>query len=68
MADSGFSHFYFSCKNYQELAQERITKVVGVFTTNPTKLGLHFSDFSKIFYVIHKILQITITIEVTALR
>jgi hypothetical protein len=36
---------YFSCKNYQELAQERITKVVGYFTTNPTKLVLHFSVF-----------------------
>jgi hypothetical protein len=49
MADLGFSHFYFSCKNYLELAQIRITKVVAVFTTNPTKLGLHFSDFPTIF-------------------
>jgi hypothetical protein len=40
IADVGFSHFYFSCKNYQELAQARIT-VVGFFTMNPTKLGLH---------------------------
>jgi hypothetical protein len=45
MADLGFSPFYFSCKNYQELAQARIRKVVGFFTANPTKLGLHFSDF-----------------------
>jgi hypothetical protein len=31
-----------------------IIKVVGVFTTNPTKLGLHFSDVSTIFYLITK--------------
>jgi hypothetical protein len=29
---------------------------------NPPKLGLHFSDFSKIFYGIYKIQQITSTI------
>jgi hypothetical protein len=63
-----FSHFYFSCKNYQELAQARITKVVEFFTTNPTKLGLHFSDLSTIFYGFYKILQNTNTIEVTALQ
>jgi hypothetical protein len=45
IADLGFSHFYFSCKNYQELAQARITKVVGLFTTNPAKLSLHFYFF-----------------------
>jgi hypothetical protein len=44
---------YFSCKNYQEIAQARITKVVGYFTANPTKLVLHFSDFSAIFYAIY---------------
>jgi hypothetical protein len=49
MADLGFLHFYFSCKNYQELAQARITKVVGFFTRKPTKLGLHFSAFSTQF-------------------
>jgi hypothetical protein len=54
MADLGFSHFYFSCKNYQELAQARITKVVGVFTTNPSKLSLHFFYFSMILYAIYK--------------
>jgi hypothetical protein len=54
MADLGFSHFYFSCKTYQELAQIRITKVVAVFTTNRTKLGLHFSDFPTIVYGIYK--------------
>jgi hypothetical protein len=36
---------YFSCKNYQEIARARITKVVGYFTTNPTKLVLHFLRF-----------------------
>jgi hypothetical protein len=54
IADLGFSLFYFSCKSYQELAQARITKVVGFFTTNPTKLGLQSSDFSTIFYTIYK--------------
>jgi hypothetical protein len=51
---SRFSHLYFSCKNYQELAQARITKVVGYFTTNPTKLVSQISDFSTIFYAIYK--------------
>jgi hypothetical protein len=27
---------------------------VGLFTTNPTKLVLHFSDFSMILYAIYK--------------
>jgi hypothetical protein len=54
IADLGFSHSYFSCKNYQELAQARITRVVGFFTTNPTKLVLHFSDISTIFYEFYK--------------
>jgi hypothetical protein len=49
-----FSHLYFSCKHYQELAQAGITKVVGFFTTNPTKLVLHFYDFSTILYGIYK--------------
>jgi hypothetical protein len=30
-------------------------KVIGFFTTNPTKLGLHFSDFCTIFYGFYKI-------------
>jgi hypothetical protein len=62
MADLGFLHFYFSCKHYQELAQARITKVVGSFTTNPTKLSLHFSEFPTIFDAIYKILQNSNTI------
>jgi hypothetical protein len=28
IADLGFSHLYFSCKNYKKLAHYRITKVV----------------------------------------
>jgi hypothetical protein len=62
MSDIGFSHFYFSCKNYQESDYASITKVVGVFTTNPTKVSLHFSEFSMIFYAIYKILQNSNTI------
>jgi hypothetical protein len=62
IADIGFLHFYFSCKNYQELTQARITKVVGFFAMNPTKLSLHFSDFSVILYAIYKNRQITYTI------
>jgi FtsH-binding integral membrane protein len=50
----GFSNSYFACKNYLELAQARITKVVGFFTMNPTKLNLHFSDFAVILYAIYK--------------
>jgi hypothetical protein len=68
IADLGFSHFYFSCKNYQELAQSRITKVVGYFTTNPTKLVLRFSDFSTIFYAIYKNQQNGFNIWVTNLQ
>jgi hypothetical protein len=62
MADLGFPHFYFSCKNYQELAQAEITKVARFFTMNPTKLGLHFSGFSTIFHAIYKIPQNGFTI------
>jgi hypothetical protein len=62
MADLVFSHFYFSCQKYQETAQARITKVVGFFTTNLTKLGSHFSDFATILYGFYKIQQITYTI------
>jgi hypothetical protein len=62
MADLIVSHLYFSCKNYQELAQARITKVVGFFTTNPTKFSLHFADFATIFYGFYKIQQKHFTI------
>jgi hypothetical protein len=34
-----------------------ITEVVVIFTTNPTKLVLHFSDVSTIFWRIYKIQQ-----------
>jgi hypothetical protein len=57
-----------SCKNYQELAQARITEVIGFFTTNPEKLGLHFSEFFKIFYAIYKNQQRHFTISVTNLQ
>jgi hypothetical protein len=30
------------------------TKVVGFFTSNPTKLGLHFSDLSTVSYGFYK--------------
>jgi hypothetical protein len=33
------------------------TKVVVIFIRNPTKLGLHFSEFSKIFYAFYKVQQ-----------
>jgi hypothetical protein len=59
---------YFACKHYQELAQARITKVVGYFTSNPTKLVLYFSDFSVIFYAIFKNQEITFTIGVHLLQ
>jgi hypothetical protein len=61
--DLGFSHFYFSCKNCQELAQARITKVVGFFTTNLTKLSLHFSDISTISYGFYKNQQMALLFE-----
>jgi hypothetical protein len=59
---------YFSCKNYQELAQDRITKVVGYFTVNPTKLFLHFFDFSTILYRFYKKQESHFTIGVTLLQ
>jgi hypothetical protein len=37
---------------------------VGLFTTNPTKLSLQFSDFSTIFYTIYKKQQKHFTISV----
>jgi hypothetical protein len=59
---------YFSYKTYQELAQVRITKVVGYFTTNPIKFVLHFSDFSMIFDAIYKNQQTHFTILVALLH
>jgi hypothetical protein len=58
---------YFACKNYEELAQARITKVVGYFTTNPKKLVSNFSDFSTMFYAIYKKQGNHFTIGVTLL-
>jgi hypothetical protein len=37
-------------------------KVVGFFTTNPTKLVLHFSDFYTIVYEFSKFQQKSFTI------
>jgi hypothetical protein len=39
-----------------------ITKVVVFFTKNPTKLSLHFSEFSTIFYAFYKFQQFANTI------
>jgi hypothetical protein len=68
ITDLGFSHFYFSCHNYQETALASITKVVVLFTKNPTKLGLHFSEFSTIFYGFYKIQHLHLDLEETVLR
>jgi hypothetical protein len=38
---------------------------VGSVTSNPTKLVLHFSEFSSIFYAIYKNQQRHFTIEVS---
>jgi hypothetical protein len=40
-----------------------ITKDVVLITRNPTKLALHFSEFSTIFYAFYKSLQKEYTIE-----
>jgi hypothetical protein len=45
-----------------------ITKVVVFFITNPTKLGLHFSEFCTIFYAFYKFRQKGYTIEDITLR
>jgi hypothetical protein len=45
-----------------------IIKVVGRYTTNPTKFSLHFSEFSTIFYAFYKFQQIGYTIEVAVLH
>jgi hypothetical protein len=39
-----------------------ITKDVVIFTTNPKKLSLHFSEFSTIFYEFYKFQQFANTI------
>jgi hypothetical protein len=41
----------------------RITKVVVLFTTVPTKFSLNFSEFSTIFYTFYKFLQTGYNIE-----
>jgi hypothetical protein len=52
----------------QESDHVRITKVVVLFTTNLTKLSLHFSEFSTIFYAFYKFLQKEYTIKVSTLQ
>jgi hypothetical protein len=46
----------------------RITKVAVFFTMNPTKLVLHFSELSMIFYTFYKFQQMEYTIEDVILR
>jgi hypothetical protein len=41
-----------------------ITKVVVLFTSNPTKMVLHFSEIPTISYAIYKFQQFANTIEV----
>jgi hypothetical protein len=43
-------------------------KGVVLFTMNPTKLSLHFSEFSTIFYTFYKFQQNGYTIEDALLR
>jgi hypothetical protein len=46
----------------------RITKVVLFSTMNPTKLDLHFSELSKIFYTFYKFQKFPNTIGDILLR
>jgi hypothetical protein len=62
ITDLGLLIFYFSYKIYQEKLWICFTKVVVIFTKNPTKLSLHFSDFPMIFYAFYKNQQIGFTI------
>jgi hypothetical protein len=58
----------FSCKKYKELAQARITIVVGYFTLNPTKFVLHFYDFSMIFTQFTRISKMVLLFELPNCR
>jgi hypothetical protein len=42
------TEFEFSFKNYTEKPYTCFLEKIGFFTKNPTKLDLHFSDFSTI--------------------
>jgi hypothetical protein len=53
---------------YQESDYVSITKVVVFSTTNPTKLSLHFSEFSTYLYAFYKFQQMEYTIEDVTLR
>jgi hypothetical protein len=59
---------YFPCKIYEEKLWSCVTKVVALFTWNPTKLSLQFSDFSTIFYRFYKIEPKGFTIEDSVLQ
>jgi hypothetical protein len=65
---SRFFTFLFFMLKYQESDYVSITKVVVFSTTSPTKLSLHFYDFSTIFYAFYKFQQIGYTIEDALLR
>jgi hypothetical protein len=52
---SRFFTFLFFMPKILGNSSGKNNKVVGFFTTNPTKLSLHFSESSTIFYVFYKI-------------
>jgi hypothetical protein len=54
---SRFFIFLFFVPKILGNSSGKITKVVGFFTTNPTKLGLRFSDFSTFLYKFSKFQQ-----------
>jgi hypothetical protein len=68
MADLGFSGSHFSCYKYQESDYVSITKAVVFSTANPTKLSLHFSEFSTNFYAFYKFQQMDYTTEDVIVR
>jgi hypothetical protein len=66
-----YSRFRFSISVFHTKTIRKshgFVKVVGFFTTNPTKLGLYFSDFSTILYEFYKIQQFHLDLEETVLR
>jgi hypothetical protein len=55
-------------KNYHSKVWSCFTKVVGLFTRNPKKLSLHFSDFPTNFYGFYKFQQKAFTIEESTMQ
>jgi hypothetical protein len=47
--------FEFLIKNFTEKPYTCFLEKIGFFTTNPTKLDSHFSDFSMIFNEFSKV-------------